>query len=68
MQSINPLTPAVREYSVTIYLYYRNMPVLKFTFNSPHFTPKNLPCPFFYYTSPKIKPFLRQGKSSPKHI
>ena len=66
MQSINPLTPDVREYSFTIYIYYRNMPVLKFPFNSPHFTPENLPCPFFYYTSPTKKNLFKTGEIIPK--
>ena len=48
------------------FLYYRNMPVLKLNFNPPHFTPKNLPCPFFYYTSPTKKTLFKTGKILPK--
>ena len=34
------------------------MPVFKFSFNSSHFTPKNLPCPFFFIIlAPKENPF-----------
>ena len=51
MQSINPLTPAVWEYSLT-----------KFIFNSSHFTPENLTCPFFHYTSPTKKPLFKTGE------
>ena len=63
MQSINPLTPL---YGNIPLLYYRNMPVLKLNFNPPHFTPKNLPCSFFYYTSPTKKNLFKTRKILPK--
>ena len=44
-----------------LYIYYRNMPLLKLSYNSPHFTTKNLPCPFFIILAPKENPFQDRG-------
>ena len=42
------------------------MPVFKFSFNSSHFTPKNLPCPFFIILAPQKKTLFKTGKILPK--